>query len=130
MKLKFKAIGGDNPSYTISGERINSLDLSVFPEGGVFIGNEATQAAGIYNVARINGELFVTLAQRGLAYQCSPTNGSHDWSESDWIDAASYNPGTCYIIATSAPMGAEYHRTAEGWTVCLPELEEEPHELV
>lgn len=129
MKIKFKAKGAPQPDYVIIAKTINGIDLSVFPEGGQFIGDETTNAAGIYEVTRTNGELFVTLAQRGLAYQCPPTNGSHDWTESDWIDAADYHPDTCYIIAYAAPLGAEYHRTDDGWTVKIPE-QEASNELV
>ncbi|MGP7732921.1 hypothetical protein [Oceanimonas smirnovii] len=123
MKLKFKAFGTKQPVCNVIEGRVNNFDISEFPEGGQFVGNDATLAAGIYDASRINGELFVTVAQCGLAYQCTPINGSHDWAESDWIDAANYNPDTCYIIATSAPESAEYHRTDDGWTVKLPEQE-------
>lgn len=125
MQLRFKAKGISQPDYQISGETINGLDLLVFPEGGKFIGDDTTQAAGIYDVTRENGELFVTLAQNGVGYECRPTNGSHDWGESDWIDAATFDNATCYIVASSAPPDAEYVKRDGGWTVALPETEGE-----
>ena len=120
MKLKFKAKGITQPDYQISNETINGIDLSAFPSGGKFIGDDSTQAAGIYDVTRDeNGDLLVTLAQRGLAYECCPTNGSHDWVESGWIDAAGYDTEACYITATSRPEGAVYVKRAEGFTVTI-----------
>ena len=51
--------------YVISGSVINGIDLSVFPAGAIFRGNDSTDAAGIYNVELIDGELYVTLGQHG-----------------------------------------------------------------
>lgn len=125
-----KLLIADKPQhhdYVINGSVINGIDVALFPEGATFTGDETTAAAGIYNVERINGELHVTLGQRGLLYECAPTNRSHDWlGTGEWIDAADYNPESCYIVATSAPEGAEYLRRPDGWTVVLPEPEEEP----
>ena len=125
MKLKFKAKGITQPDYTISNETINGIDLSQFPAGGKFIGDESTQEAGIYDVTHNGTELTVTLAQRGLAYECGPTNGSHDWQESDLIDAAEYDENTCYIIASSKPEDAEYVKREQGFTVAIPAQEDE-----
>ena len=121
MKLKFKAKGINQPDYQISNETINGIDLSQFPAGGKFIGDESTQEAGIYDVTRDeNGELLVTLAQRGLAYECCPTNGSHDWRGSgELIDSTEYNTYTCYITATSRPDNAVYVKRADGFTVTI-----------
>ena len=121
MKLKFKAKGITQPDYNISNETINGIDLSQFPDGGKFIGDDSTHAAGIYDVTRDeNGELIVTLAQRGLAYECCPNNGSHDWrGTGELIDSTEYNPSTCYIVATSKPEGAVYVKRAEGFTVTI-----------
>jgi len=130
MKIKFKAKGIQQPNYTIVVSTINDIDLSLFPVGGKFIGDEATQAAGIYDVEYVDSELHVTLAQTGLAYQCQPTNGSHDWVESDWIDATEYDDNTVYILATSKPDNAEYLKTEAGCTVTLPEVGESEDELV
>ena len=126
MQLKFKAKGSCPLEYTIKQETINGIDLSVFPVGGKFIGDESTQTAGIYDVTRDeNGELFVTIAQRGLAYEYHPINGSHDWrGTGELIGSTEYNPNTCYIVATSKPESAVYVKRAEGFTVALPEESE------
>ena len=126
MQLKFKAKGSCPLEYTIKQETINGIDLSQFPAGGKFIGDESTKTSGIYDVTRDeNGELLVTLAQRGLTYECCPSNGSHDWrGTSELIDSAEYNPSTCYIVATSKPEGAVCVKRAEGFTVALPEESE------
>ena len=76
----------------------------------------------------VQGEIWVTLQQSALPYQV-PTN-SHDWKESDWIDAADYDPNQCYIVPTNAPDNTvtqyvEYTETLpngatqkrKGWTV-------------
>ena len=121
MKLKFKAKGITQPDYQISNETINGIDLSQFPAGGKFIGDESTQAAGIYDVTHNGTELVVTLAQRGLAYECCPTNGSHDWCGSgELIDSSEYNPETCYIVATSKPDNTDYVKREQGFTVAIP----------
>ncbi|MBT2772919.1 hypothetical protein J7J47_11865 [Halomonas sp. ISL-60] len=125
MNLKFLAKGAAPQSYAVAGEVVNGLDLSVFPEGATYTGSDVTLTAGIYNVERINGELFVTLGQCCVAYECSTVNGSHDWAESEWINSADYDPSNCYIVATSAPPAAEYVKRENGWTVKMPDLEEE-----
>lgn len=117
MKLKFLAKGQPQPDYSISNSNVNGVNLSVFPEGGKFVGNEQTRAAGIYNVEH-DGELVVTLGQHGLAYECCPVNGSHDWRESDLIDASDYIHGTCYIKAISKPDGSYIQVRENGFTVC------------
>ena len=129
MKLKFKAKGTLQPDYTIYNSIINGIDVSQFPAGGKFIGDESTQAAGIYDVTHNGTELVVTLAQRGLTYECSPTNGSHDWQESGLIDSTEYDENACYIIASSKPEGAEYVKREQGFTVAIP-AQEDNDELV
>ncbi|QKS24176.1 hypothetical protein [Vreelandella titanicae] len=118
----------DHPAhhdYTISGEVINGIDLSVFPADATFKGNADTDAAGIHNVERIEGELHVTLGQHGLLYECAPVNGSHDWfGTGEWIDAADYDDEQCYIVATAAPENADYEKRSDGWTVTVPVVEE------
>ncbi|MGP5324925.1 hypothetical protein [Vreelandella titanicae] len=112
--------------YVISGSVINGIDLSVFPAGAIFRGNDSTNAAGIYNVELIDGELYVTLGQHGLPYECEPVNGSHDWfGTGEWINAGDFDPEYCYIVATAAPDDAEYVKRAEGWTVNVPVVEQE-----
>lgn len=109
-----------DPSGAISG-----LDLSVFPEGAAFTGSEETRHLGIFGVENVEGELYVTLCQSGLGYECQPADGNHFWHEGDWIDAADYDPERCYIVATSAPDDAEYVKRDNGWTVTVPAQEEE-----
>ena len=123
MKIKFIPVGTCGViDLTISESTVNGFDLSPFPEGAKFFATEETLAAGIRCVDRIDGELYITVGQCGLAYECQPMNGSHDWSGTDeWIDAADYDPDRCYIVATSAPEGAEYVKRADGWTVVVPQ---------
>ena len=129
MKIKFKAKGTMQPDYDINNETINGVDLSQFPQGGQFIGDESTQEAGIYDVIHNGTELVVTLAQCGLAYECSPVNRSHDWQESELIDSTEYDENTCYIIASSKPEDAEYVKREQGFTVAIP-TQEDNDELV
>lgn len=125
MKIKIKANSRKDVVNTVSGSTVNGLDLSAFPEGASFVGNEETHNAGIFNVERNNGELQVTIGQCGLAYECSSMSGSYDWRGSEeLIDAADYDPDKCYIRAASAPEGAEYVKRDNGWTVVVPAEEE------
>lgn len=123
MKLKLIPVSACGVTeLTLSVEMVNGFDLSPFPEGAKFTATEGTLSAGIRNVDRVDGELHVTVGQCGLAYECQPITGSHDWSGTDgWIDAADYDPDRCYIVATSAPEGAEYVKRADGWTVVVPQ---------
>lgn len=117
MKLKFLAVP-TAPEYTIEDETINNIDLSVFPEGGQFTGDETTQEAGIYNVERDEtGELIVTLAQSCTGYQVQVP--SHDWRGSEaLIDSTEYSNDVCYIIPTAMPEGCETFKTEdEKWSV-------------
>lgn len=121
MKIKVIPTGQYHP-LKINGEVVNGFDLSGFPEGAKFVGNIDTSNAGVYHVERIKGELYITVGQRDLAYECEPTNGSHDWTDADeWINAADYDPDRCYIVATNAPEDAEYVKRDNGWTVVVPQ---------
>ncbi len=127
MKLRIIPKGVSQPTVIINHHVINGVDVSGLPEGAVFIRSPETDAAGIFDIRRSQGELHVTIAQHALAYECSPINGSHNWQGTDeWIDAADYDPNRCYIVATSAPEGAEYVKRENSWTVTLPQVEEEP----
>jgi len=89
MKLKFKAVGKETPTYSMSGETVNDFDLSVMEHGDKFIGGEETGKAGIRDVVRdADGELWVTLCQEV---------GPGHWSESDWIDADDYALEKVYV---------------------------------
>lgn len=123
MKVKIIPVSTCGVSnLTILGETVNSFDLSPFPEGAKFFATEETMALGIRNVNRVNGELQVTVGQYVLPYECQADGGPEDWVGTDeWIDAADYDPAKCYIVATSAPEGAEYVKRDNGWTVVVPQ---------
>lgn len=115
MKLKFEAHAAAQ-QYNINNKTINGIDLSVFPDGGKFIGDDDTKAAGIISVERIDGELYVTLIQACTTYQVPVY--SHDWTEGEYIDSAEFSNDNCYIVATAKPVGTEYFKTEQGcWSV-------------
>ena len=130
MKLKFRAVNVE-PSYTINNETINGIDLSVIEEGGKFIGDESTKEAGIYDVYRQDGELYVTLKQATIASQYPP-HKAH-WREGNWIDANSYDPDTCYVVPTGVAGRDDYDiiwttgltPEDEGWTITKKEQNDE-----
>lgn len=124
MKLKILA-GPVDFNYEISGDVINGIDTSLFTEGSTFTGNEETLASGIYGMEWVSGELVVTIAQKGILYECQPINGGHYWHEApSLIDVSEFDASQCYIVATGAPDGAQYVKRDDGWTVVLPEQEE------
>ena len=99
MQLKFLATGRPF-AYEISGETINDFDFDIVEHGGKVTATSELREAGIRKVERDeNGELWVTLCQappvtkvvRGVEMR------EGDWRESDWIDAADYDPETLYI---------------------------------
>lgn len=92
MKLKFLATR-KNFSYEIVGENINDIPLSEIQNDEVFELSEM-KAVGIRKAERINGELFVTLEQKCIEYRY-PVK-SHDWRESDWLDADTTNILLCH----------------------------------
>jgi hypothetical protein len=123
MKIKFLAKGIAPRSYNISGSVINGIDTAPFVEGSVFVGNESTKEAGIFNMQWVNGELHVTLGQMTKAYDL--TIYSHDWAEGEWINASDYSPAVCYVVASRPKASyliesghAEYFQDTDGrWTV-------------
>ncbi|MCE7520314.1 hypothetical protein LZG37_19430 [Halomonas titanicae] len=130
MKLKFLA-GAGPVFYEINGSVINGIDTSLFAEGDTFTGSDETDAAGIFSMQWLNGELHVTLAQMTKAYQV--TVSSHDWREGGWIDATDYDPTTCYVVAARPKARvlidsghAEYFQDNDGcWTVRMVENQEQ-----
>lgn len=92
MKLKFLPTR-KHFTYEIDGENINNIPLSEIQEGESFSLPEMA-AVGIRKAERIDSELFVTLEQSCIAYYY-PVQ-SHDWRESDWLDADSTNIHTCH----------------------------------
>lgn len=92
MKLKFLPTQ-QNFTHTVTGETIDGIDLSEILDGESFSLPEMS-AVGIRKAERIDGELFVTLEQCCIAYRYPVS--SHDWRESDWIDADDFNPNQCY----------------------------------
>lgn len=137
MKIKVLATRVAPDYYTISSEVVTAhlvgvteqYDLNAFPEGGVFQGADQINGVdAIRSVERINGELRVTLCQRVIAGQY-PDKKAH-WRESDWIDAADYDPGKCYVIPTGMAGVEDYEIVrgvdvagVEGWTVRKKEVE-------
>ena len=129
MKIKFHA----TPKHydnTVTGTTVNGFDFSEIPADiQIQPLPETLRNAGIRAAETdSNGELWVTLQQAALAYQV-PTN-SHDWAESDWINAAGFDTNQCYIVPTNAPANTvtkyvEYTETLpngntverKGWTV-------------
>ena len=127
MKMKFIAKGEPQPRLVLNDEVVNGLGFSNFPEGAKLSVSALVDSAGIYNAERIDGVLHIVVGQCGLAYNCQPVNGSHDWhGTGEWIDVADYDPNRCYIVATSAPEEVEYVKRENGWTVMLLQIEEEP----
>lgn len=103
MKLHFLATGNAPTAYSFDGDTITAkkngqseqFDLSGLQRGGKFLGVEVENlplAPGhiIRNAYRDSvGELHVTLCQ---------AVGANDWAKQDGeIDAAQYNPSTCYV---------------------------------
>lgn len=138
MNVKFLATATSPQNYTITGETINDIDLSIIEHGGQFIGDETTQSAGIVHAERdAQGELWVKLSQATQGYMIPVP--SSDWTENDWMDAADYQPDTCYVNATSIPAGTGHtlewvvktmqtpsgEIRQEGWTV-MPVDQGEP----
>lgn len=95
MKVKFLATGTAPDMYTISGEIVNGIDLSIIEHGGKFIGSDDTRAAGIRNAERDeNNELWVTLKQEV---------GAGHWREGEWIEAGDYDPEVVYVVKLDKP---------------------------
>lgn len=129
MKIKFLATN-NSPDYTITGETINGLDLSVFEHGDQFIRNETTDEAGIRNAYRDEqGILHVTLMQTVIASQLAGFKAH--WREGPYIDSEEYDPNTCYVVPTGVANlveDSDYIITLAsdvtgktGWTIKLPE---------
>jgi len=120
MKIKILSDRAHHP-ISLNGDVVNGFDLSTFPEGAQFAASPEMISVGIYGVERIEGELYVTLGQYGLDYQCSSLAGGHDWhGTGEWIEASDFDTDRCYIVATSAPDGAECVKRDNGWTVAMP----------
>lgn len=101
MKIKFRASGFGIRDHQISGETVNGVDLSPLEYGGKFLGSEATEGAQIYDAFRDQtGVLHVTLKMPTLASRL-PCYAAH-WRDSDWIEAADYDPEVCYVDPTGA----------------------------
>ena len=103
MKIKFLAKGRPF-DYEINEETVNGFDFSIVEHGGKVTRTSELREAGIRKVERDEGgELWVTLCQappvtrvyKGVEFR------EGDWTESDWIDAADYDPETLYIKEVS-----------------------------
>ena len=121
MKIKFLATAKE-ASYEFNGETVTingeALDLSEFPQEGVFEGIEEDEKRIVRNVERAD-ELYVTLCQSPPVTKVTYIKGGesttlpadseapeHDkkiehlggnWTESDWIDSNDYDPNELYI---------------------------------
>lgn len=139
MKIKFAAIAKSADYYTFNGEAITAhygdteetYDLSPFPEGGIFTGADqvAPGVTAIRGVQRVNGELQVVLAQQVIAGQY-PDEKAH-WRDSPVMDAADYDPDTCYVVPTGMAGVEDYEIVkgvdvagVTGWTVRKIETQE------
>ncbi|PTL88875.1 hypothetical protein C6W88_15520 [Halomonas litopenaei] len=132
MKIKFLAVAKAPARYSFSGEIVQAYDegsfveydISHFPENGVFTGaeNSPSGARAIRGIGRIGGELHIILVQKVIAGQY-PGRKAH-WRESPIIDAADYDPNTCYVVPTGMA-GVDDYEIAQGvdvagntgWTV-------------
>lgn len=140
MEIKLLATN-QNFEYEISGTTINDIDLSVIPpDTNISPLPQELSDAGIRAVyTDETGELFVTLQQRGIAYQY-PGIISHDWKGGSWIPAEEYDPNVCYIVPMSVQDKHDYKiawatrtvkkpdgtvaYTENGWTVRKLEAEQ------
>ncbi|MCE8042424.1 hypothetical protein HOP60_09690 [Halomonas daqingensis] len=130
--MKIKLLAGPAPDYYVfSGETVTAFkdgaaevyDLSGFPDGGVFQGADTVGGVpAIYGVERVGGELHLTLAQRVVASKY-PDKMAH-WRGQQVIDAADYDPDTCYVTPTGMAGVEDYEIVrgtdaagVEGWTV-------------
>lgn len=132
MKINFLAVSEAPSHYSFSGEVVQAhyergvveYDLASFPEKGVFKGAGLlpSGAQAVRGIERVNGELYVTLAQKVIAGQY-PGRKAH-WRESPTIDAADYDPNTCYVVPTGM-QGVDDYEIVQGvdvagntgWTV-------------
>lgn len=131
MKIKLLATSAAPDYYSFSGDVITAYhgkevevyDLSAFPDGGIFEGAEpVNDVTAIRHIERIDGVLRVTLLQQVIAGQY-PDRKAH-WRESAWIDAADYDPNTCYVTPTGMAGVEDYEIVhgidvagVTGWTV-------------
>lgn len=115
-KLNMLATAKSPDYYEIAGEVITAhydgvsetYDLSVFEEGGKFLGTDPVNGVtAIRDVERVDGELKVTLCQQV---------GPGHWSESDWFDAAQYDPDAIHVRYDSSKphSGTPWAKTRQG----------------
>ena len=136
MKIYFKSVATAPKRYTFYRDSVTAhfdgfketFDLSNFPDDGVFMGSDIIGAADVVRGAwRSNGELIVTLTQQVIAGQY-PGRKAH-WRESPIIDAADYDPNTCYVVPTGM-QGVDDYEILQGvdvagntgWTVRKKEM--------
>ncbi|MBS8267211.1 hypothetical protein DYI26_00480 [Halomonas litopenaei] len=131
MKLKIMATSRAPDYYTFDSDKVTAhiqneketFDLTDYPEGAIFTGSDLVYGIkALRNIERVNGELVVTLTQKVIAGQY-PGRKAH-WRESPIIDAADYDPNTCYVIPTGM-QGVDDYEIVQGvdvagntgWTV-------------
>ncbi|MBY6208770.1 MULTISPECIES: hypothetical protein [Halomonas] len=137
MKLMFKAEGhapdyyviNDNVIVACKNDICTPFDLSDFPIAGLFQGSDNVSGAPAFgNIERHdNGELVVTLIQQVIASQY-PEHKAH-WRGLVTIEAADYDPNTCYVTPTGMAGIDDYEIVQgvdvagnTGWTVRKKEV--------
>lgn len=115
-KIKVLATGQSPDFYEVSGEVLKAYhagqeevyDLTGFPEGAVFQGADPVNGVtAIRDVARIDGELHVTLCQQV---------GPGHWSESGWFAGATYDPDAIHVKRDTSKThsGTAWAKTRKG----------------
>lgn len=129
MMIKVVPVGHSAPqSYTISGEVVNGVDISSFPEGGKMVDADLFRTAGIRDIKREEGVLYVTLIANCASYD-TLDGADSDWVESSWMDAAEYDPSVCYPTPTNVDPVAELVFIDGCWTALVPSAVESDEEL-
>ena len=135
MKIKFKASNNAPDFYVIEentitahvGDKALSYDFADFPGSGIFRGaREVNGISPIRGVDRTeSGELVISLVQRVIAGQYTGATWDVAWRGPETIiDAADYDPNTCYVVPTGMAGVDDYEIVQgvdvagnTGWTV-------------
>lgn len=148
MKLQFRGTDKAPDHYTFDGDvttayangEAEDFDLSPLEYGDEFQGVEpellSLSGTDIVRHAErdADGELWVTLCQRTIASQYPGRQALWSGRDAPWIDAADYDPNTCYVLPTGVSdlvegedyeiVWAEGRAPGEaGWTIRQPDVE-------